>query len=535
MSKKPASSQALRRGKACLVCRQLKIKCDGNRPLCGPCRINPKDDQCEFNDATSRRQELEDTVARLHSRVIELERGSVSQTWSSAESSSAGTSPSSPLSGTSVFGIQEPPLVMLQVLLDHFIPHATQFGFFLHIENFKASAILPLPFGDPLRPSGALLSTVYLWGVHLSQLQHLLSSESIFLKRAQQQLSVEISEDRSPAHALHTIQAQVLLSNYMLRNRRFLEAEFHANSAATLTIAYQLHRICSSRVVPSFINRPGTDLGPPLSSVDEGERIQLFLDGRMSAKQFKPWPELTDYQARPMTTRHRSQETIKKFMTDTTPPSIASPPSTLQAQAMVLLHRASRLGSKWSPTLQPEALASFLSSCSWLDSRITTFWTSLPPLYNGSSQVQNRDRTSILIHSITAMAFIALYRGLSTSSSASSVKCIFAARAVLATASSPLTLNDHSIHDLAVRVADPLLGTLCTLACAVIMDGLREEQRFRRTFHASVGLDPPPSAEENRLVADLQNGIRTMQFYAPGNPLVQYQLEKVQQEFESLQ
>ncbi|KAK7019632.1 hypothetical protein R3P38DRAFT_2975538 [Favolaschia claudopus] len=34
----------LKRGKACLNCRHLKIRCDGVHPICGPCIRIPKDD-----------------------------------------------------------------------------------------------------------------------------------------------------------------------------------------------------------------------------------------------------------------------------------------------------------------------------------------------------------------------------------------------------------------------------------------------------------------------------------------------------------
>ncbi|KAJ7099277.1 hypothetical protein B0H15DRAFT_796964 [Mycena belliarum] len=68
-------ARPLKRGRACMACRFLKIKCDGQKPICGPCRKHPKDDDCEYSDgpARSRTKALEDTVARLEARLHELE------------------------------------------------------------------------------------------------------------------------------------------------------------------------------------------------------------------------------------------------------------------------------------------------------------------------------------------------------------------------------------------------------------------------------------------------------------------------------
>ncbi|KAJ7447125.1 kinase-like domain-containing protein [Mycena galericulata] len=68
-------SRPLKRTRACMNCRFLKIKCDGMKPICGPCRKHPKDDECEYSDgpARSRTKALEETVERLEARLHELE------------------------------------------------------------------------------------------------------------------------------------------------------------------------------------------------------------------------------------------------------------------------------------------------------------------------------------------------------------------------------------------------------------------------------------------------------------------------------
>ncbi|KAF7290019.1 Zn(2)-C6 fungal-type domain-containing protein [Mycena chlorophos] len=69
------AARPLKRGKACMNCRFLKIKCDGLKPICGPCQRAPRDDECEYADGPtrSRTKALEVTVQRLEARLHELE------------------------------------------------------------------------------------------------------------------------------------------------------------------------------------------------------------------------------------------------------------------------------------------------------------------------------------------------------------------------------------------------------------------------------------------------------------------------------
>ncbi|KAJ7122217.1 hypothetical protein C8R44DRAFT_705188 [Mycena epipterygia] len=327
-SNKKQRGQPLRRGKACLNCRHLKIKCDGVRPVCGQCKRVPKEDQCEFTDTMSRTQELESTVFHLQSRLNALQ---------------------------SVAGPSNYPGPWRE-------------------QSSPVATLLPLPMGDDRRPSPALLCVVYLWGIHLSHSQPLLSSEPIFLKRAQQYISTEISARTHPTHFLHTIQAQVLLATYLFRNKRFLEAEFYVNGAATLTLGYQLHKIRSARPgTPPLLGVPvllEVYPAPPADAVEEGERIRAFwavacLQSNLnialnSAKGTfcileslgpeidTPWPlEIADYEEGLLAPGYVGQESIKHFLTDD-PPS-TSPISMLHAKASVLLYRVARLGSNWSP------------------------------------------------------------------------------------------------------------------------------------------------------------------------------------------
>ncbi|KAF7326741.1 Zn(2)-C6 fungal-type domain-containing protein [Mycena venus] len=541
----------LRRGKACLNCRQLKIKCDGARPVCGQCTRVPKEDQCEYNDTMSRTQELEYTVHRLQSRLNELQQNragpskhsslshivgfpgasSIHSARSSpfSESSSSDISPtfatfmsesqSSPSSENSLQSSQlrkrreeEPPFAMVHVLLQFFLPHATQFGFFLHPQRFHDSALLPYPVGDERRPSPALLYVVYLWGAHLSQDPSLRASETVFLKRAKQYISTQISTHNHPTHLLHTVQAQVLLSTYSLSSKRPLEAEFHANGAATLVLSYHLHKIRSSRpTTPPLLGVPVlVEVHPaPLhlnTSIDAASASFCILES-LGAGIDTPWPlEIHDYEAGALPPGYHGQESIRHFLTEDNFAD-ASPISTLHAKASVLLYRATRLGSSWSPNLRPQELAAYQTSYTWLDRRIAAFWQSLPPIYaffDDTAAV----RTLALSHALTAAAAIRLHRSPAATDTEAQAKCLFAARAVLD------ALGDQGSQ--AQAIAHPVVGALCALACRVLMDE-KQMQKVRAQAWA-VGLGP--SAEELRLLEELRAGMGTMGVYATGCALI---------------
>ncbi|KAJ7164385.1 hypothetical protein C8R46DRAFT_1278640 [Mycena filopes] len=570
-------AQKLGRGKACLNCRHLKIKCDGVRPICGQCKRVPKDDPCEFIDTTSRTHELESIVHRLQSRINELQgvagpsnyghhprhasdRSSRSSPFSGSSGSDASATfgqfnsgPHSLSPDHSILGFQEPPMVVIHMLLQAFLPHATHFGFFLHPQRFQDAVKLPLPFGDERRPSPALLCVVYLFGIHLSQSPPLLASEPAFLKRAQQNISTEITH---PHHMLHTIQAQVLLCTYLLRTKRFLEAEFYANGAATLALGYQLHKIRSVRPgTPPLLGVPmllEVYPPPPADAVEEGERIRAFwavattqinlnvalnaatgtfcILEAAGAEIDTPWPlELRDYEAGAVAPGYTGQATIRQFLTDDLAAAPPGPACMLHAKASVLLYRAARLGASWSPNLQPQERAAYTLSYTWLDTRITQFWRVLPPIYALAPDSASA-RTLLLTHALTAAALIKLHQRPTTSPSDSTAqtKTLVAARAVLR------ALADESVPAPSGAIAHPVLGALGTLACGLLLDEVRRASAFRAAWAAGINTAvPPPGEEELGIAGEVRAGIHTMAGYAGGCPLTEYQLRKLRQQYET--
>ncbi|KAF7362540.1 hypothetical protein MVEN_00602000 [Mycena venus] len=315
-------SRPLKRGRACMNCRFLKIKCDGIKPICGPCRKHPKDDECEYSDgpARSRTKALEDTVQRLEARLHELEHPEdstpsvtlydprslpntpyhqqprvLSPSGSSPESQ--GYTPLSPFSppsttattppfgthghGSSPLGIFDSRVMttpessssslesdhnLCEVFLQTFRPHASEFGFFLNWSRFIQSTV---------HRSSALLNALYMWGAHLSSDRQ---REGYFKHKALQ----SVAADLTPQSFLHTLQAEVLLSHFFFRTGHFLEARAHTATAVALALGAGLHQIRSLNHPDAPVieiteeNDQEIHLRASADAIEEGERINGF-------------------------------------------------------------------------------------------------------------------------------------------------------------------------------------------------------------------------------------------------------------------
>ncbi|KAF7322216.1 Zn(2)-C6 fungal-type domain-containing protein [Mycena kentingensis (nom. inval.)] len=313
----------LKRGRACMNCRFLKIKCDGVKPVCGPCRKQPKDDECEYDGpGRSRTKALEDTVHRLEARLHELENpdasspsvtlfdpytscmpppppgrlsipshfqhqhrsmpsspfGTMLLTPSSQHSPELLLVPLSPPSTTAstpplyIHGSSPaPPGIFLDsgpdlhdpqlcdALIHTFLPHARSFGLFI-----------ALPVDISLQStSPALFYTLCAFGAHLSSSQTNNATGDRFIYNALQSLATT-----SPAeHLLQAIQTEVLLAYYFWRTGVLLRARVHAASAGALVRGSGLHVAPSARsgwVVELMDNGSGD--ARPSPNVDEQQR-----------------------------------------------------------------------------------------------------------------------------------------------------------------------------------------------------------------------------------------------------------------------
>ncbi|KAF7340904.1 Zn(2)-C6 fungal-type domain-containing protein [Mycena sanguinolenta] len=182
-----------------------------------------------------------------------------------------------PATNTTWWNSPEPSIAMVQNLIDTFLSYSSDWGFFLDIENFRRDALLPLPIGHHSRPSPALLTTVYLIAIALSDSPALKEHEGIFLSRALSSLPASLSGIH-PRKAIHALQAEILLSNYFYASGRFLEGRYHVTAAVSLAVGAVL------------FHSPATTLRPDVELI-EAERVDacwatIILD--------KAWAVATD-------------------------------------------------------------------------------------------------------------------------------------------------------------------------------------------------------------------------------------------------
>ncbi|KAK7045084.1 Zn(2)-C6 fungal-type domain-containing protein [Favolaschia claudopus] len=614
--------QPLRRGRACLNCRHLKIKCNGVRPICAPCMRVPKDDPCEYTDTMSRTERLERTVSRLQARLHEMQGlGSSTATKRPSISDSSNSSSGSPTfishaippasrsspSNQSVSppptlndSTQEPPFGTSHMLLESFLPHSPPLGFFLHTQRFRDSIANAEDHGS----NSALLYVVSLWGAHLTQGHTPLRRfEPIFLKRARQCVAVEMAEitaadpfnsasssnpllpssststslaaDSSPSSSsspsLHTLQALILLSTYLLRTNRLLEAEFYASGAATVARALNLHKQSSINVNTSANTIFTDDVYPPQFSdpVSEGERIRAFwavaclqiylscslvdtplnnnnsiLDSATTDMETPPWPfEMGDYEvaanmhgammpftgyakqddngfSHPLTMEDNSSRTLSNPNPNRTSP----PMCTLHSKASVLFHHATRLcaTSSTNPMTQQDPFHTYQQQQSYflpdhgggmdatnayhlLDRRLTAFWSSLPPIYafNNKDDCCDTATSQPRCSRRRRRRRVCSLRG-----------------AIIDSLAMPLVVGHRH----------PIVGSLCALACGVLM----EEILYVRAVSGGVGGEAAAMPSEPEMSEVLKKGVRTMEGYAVGCPLIQHQLKKVLEQYAAL-
>ncbi|KAF8181717.1 hypothetical protein K438DRAFT_1976008 [Mycena galopus ATCC 62051] len=399
----------------------------------------------------------------------------------------------------------------------------------MHPGRFRASALLQLPLGHSARPSPAVLCAAYLWGIHLSRSEPLVSYEVVFIRRAQQHISTELSPSAHSIHRIPTIQAHVLLATYFLRNKQFLEAEFHTNGSATLALSYHLHKIRSSRPSsPPLIGASAfTEVypDPPRNDVEEGERIRGFwavvynqnnlimtlrTENNLGILDLPnltidtPFPlDIEGYELGMLPRDFRSSDTVRNFVTG----GIAGPNSifALKIQAMVLLQQAAQLARKWSSLMPPQA-----------------FSAGIPPLdayYDRGDDA----RMLAVTHALFGAALIQLHKN----DADASTKCLNAARAIL------VALGDINVPDF--QCSGPAVGTLLLFACQVVIREIERIRHFRMSLGSTLNVEVVSNQEEAGLLLDLQNGLTTMAIYAIASPLVQFQLSKIQQKCDALE
>ncbi|KAK2466584.1 hypothetical protein APHAL10511_001446 [Amanita phalloides] len=274
MYSQPGSS-TLPRGRACATCRRRKTKCDGAQPICGQCLRAKKPEDCEYTvgNEPTQNQLLEERIRVLEARIQELtspSRANATVTLHQPYQASLQTSQAqsaSILSSTNSDNSLEPPKDEAKHLLDKFMIHASDFGFFLDQLRFRDSMLLDLPLGHPYRPFPALIMATYLVGIFLA-------SEDVYVPRekhvlaAAVQMSAQTLSNTHPKRVMHGIQAELMLACYFFAQNRLLEGQYHLATAASTALATGVMKTSKAQ------NEFSDLLMPPMKDViEERERV----------------------------------------------------------------------------------------------------------------------------------------------------------------------------------------------------------------------------------------------------------------------
>ncbi|KAJ6603605.1 Zn(2)-Cys(6) binuclear cluster domain-containing protein [Mycena vulgaris] len=531
---------ALQKGKACVNCRRRKIKCDGGKPICGPCsRYSAAFGDCEYTEAgPSNGQMLEEQISILQGRIEELEKPKNQRlTLSTPSASSSRGYPVSPsqISPSNTMGLgpllnyfylqqtsgsavnqsasnsmpTELPFIVLQALVHNFLHNATCFGFFLDAQAFHDA--VTSPNGRNLPP--VLLNVLYLWGVHLSKDERITVYEPAFLAHALRSTASSLSGTH-PRTVLHSVQASVLLAYYFIRNARFLEGKYHTSAAASIAISAGLHRI---RGVPGGATAEA--LPPPSDAREEGERISAFwavltldncwagMDGSPSniaygpagVKIDTPWPlETRGY--RPHLLPRHSSATIARFLGDV--PDDATSEPALHAKAGILFESATRLGARYRAHGIPRNDPEFAG----LDRKIDTFTAALPAI---------QSKALMVVHTLAHVASIQLHKPLVKEHAFARTKALASARSVV----DILVKTDIP----KVGLIDPVLAPLWASTSFVIISEIGRRRGQGGANHTQ------------GMVDSLNTVIAAMQIFAPQSRLTAAQLESVRQAYNAAQ
>ncbi|KAJ6621458.1 hypothetical protein B0H10DRAFT_987588 [Mycena sp. CBHHK59/15] len=558
MATEPDSESHLQRGQACYHCRRRKMRCDGRRPICGQCSRASRPDDCEYTDnqGRSRVEILEEDISRIETRIYELEhpeaapndsvllyhpyqqpqrRTQMPSLFQVLESTVNPPPASSASPVESWWNSAEPPIQMIETLLDAFLPYASDWGFFLDISHFRRDALLQFPIGHHLRPTPALLATVYLIGITFSD--SLKVHEKTFLSRALSSLPVSLS-GLHPHKAIHALQAEILLSNYFFSSGRFLEGKYHVTAAVSLSVSSALHKIRSEY---SALTVGVSTLRPPANSIEEGERVDacwttLVLDKSWAVALAThpnmqdsgdaldtPWPlEAEDYANGGFPASLRSSSTISKFL-DGQDQSIEMSTKTVLAKAVILWERANNLMVGWKPDMPPQQTENFSSMYKILDDTIDKFRNAVMSLDILPSAAPSKHRTLLVGRSVAHAATIQLHGTFAEANHHSKQKCLAAARSIIDLIGGVNFSPDNFAY------INTIMGTIWVAACQVVVDQIATLKLLRPAWAPDVA-----TPAESELNATLDKGFIVISHFAGTCSFMNYQITKIQEVYSAV-
>ncbi|KAJ7828742.1 hypothetical protein B0H14DRAFT_3718410 [Mycena olivaceomarginata] len=533
--------------KACLNCRRRKIGCDGERPICRRCRVQPPRSltPCTYSHTPvggGVSPQLEEVMESMQNRIHELEHQlellsgqdpskvflrepysnrsnqplqeqhlatgeSESDTWDNPMQFFGTPSPIE-------VGSSNEPLELTEALIDIFLRHFSRHPFFfLDPTHFQQSALLPDIF-----PRGLLIA-VALWASRVSTnpLADSRYSEEELLSRTVHHVARDVATGAaSPQRILHMIQSEVLLSLYYLDSGRLSESNYHRAGATSLAFSAGLHQLGASAHNPTSAvqdARISVQMGaiPGTEMIDSFWSVLLINNYCVAASNTPsgipcdtpistPWPTVGSFNylnpglLNPP--QHLPDGALFSVPFIDGDDVTGHSPLTLLVKASIQLERTMAFTAR-NPALphSPEFWA--------IESRLDTFRGHLPPV----DPARPTDHLSLVTHAFVNVAILRLHAPYIDLYTEARSKCLAAASCVA------VRLADARLAEW--EMTDPILGPLLAVVADVLIADLTHAGQKANT--------------------DLQTLLSTMQALARQSPLIQEYLTITQQRYTSAQ
>ncbi|KAF7307568.1 hypothetical protein MIND_00551600 [Mycena indigotica] len=533
-----STKRTLPRNQACYPCRHRKMRCDGQRPVCGQCRRSAREEDCEYTDnySRARAEVLEEDISRIQFRIHQLEHPQEAKTDvmlldpykqvthfrmpglhqvldASTSSAMLLHPPSRVPTPDAWWTAEELPPHLAKNLLDTFMTSAASFGFFLDPEQVYNASMLSVPINHHSRPTPALTSAIYLAAISISPSPSLKMHEAVFRTRALSSVSNALA-GLHPKRVLHALQAEVILAWYFYGVGKLLEGLYHTATAVSLGVTSDIYSMRNGHV------RPGAMLLAD-SDADGEEHVnacwEIVVLDRAWSVVMNTLPNWTNPIETPWPGTKVSEMTdiVQTFLAvgDHQPPKSSKE---LLAKAAVLWEAANHLvtRSEWKPGSphNAEAAQAFYDQFSAIDKRIEEVCSPESP--SGQSEPSPTDQQIDLVgRSMAHAAEIQLHRPFAQDSSLtqahSQQRFLDAARAIL-----HLARTHPAIVGSPQTFISPILAPIWAIACRVILHELQQN----------------PTDHELRWEFD--SSFAAMRVYMSNSLFMQYHLQKIQDEYD---
>ncbi|KDQ08345.1 hypothetical protein BOTBODRAFT_38031 [Botryobasidium botryosum FD-172 SS1] len=280
----------LTKGNACAVCRRKKIRCDGNKPVCGPCKRLAIDHRCSY-PATFPPRVKSNKCQLLANRVEELtieinnvmKSRDLSDSAADAPQVAIGAQDDDRLALSPGLGPLDTPIALrdypMSLLKQRDLPPNIRdplVNLYLKKKSHncmtwsmpKFWAAYKLPYSDPGSIHPALVDVMCLFGVLYSP-PSVRSFEPLFYARLQRSLANSL-ENTDRIHDF--MRASALVAIYCYHRERSAVGHSHLTATIQLAMACGLHKLETSDVDSVSLSL----LRPPRDATELGDMIHTW-------------------------------------------------------------------------------------------------------------------------------------------------------------------------------------------------------------------------------------------------------------------